>query len=284
MSTLKIVKRVNNLFAVWSLTDAFRLVIGSRLSSFRNDRFRKLVNDRDNIEELRNSNYNVVKNNNYFTVEDGLNKIFCRRFSSDLDVVKQIFVQDEFKDLFKIINQNNICVNSIIDAGGNIGLSTIKFSNVFPKSKIITIEPDADNFKVLQKNVKANNVSAILIKKGIWNKSCKLYFDRSFRDGKEWSISLTEEANSSDFVEAVSINDIVKDYSLEEIDLLKIDIEGGERFIFNETGFGLEFLKITKIVAIEIHDEYDIENKILDILKKDFSISRSGEYVIGVRK
>jgi UDP-N-acetylglucosamine transferase subunit ALG13 len=69
------------------------------------------------------------------------------------------------------------------------------------------------------------------------------------------------------------------------IDLLKIDIEGGERYIFNEAREGLEFLAITRVIAIEIHDEYQIEDRIQAILRDaGFVISHSGEYLVGVRE
>jgi hypothetical protein len=121
----------------------------------------------------------------------------------------------------------------------------------------------------------------------VWHKAARLYFDRSFRDGQDWSITLTDvpTGDLSAYVDAISLNDIVAQHGVTAIDLLKIDIEGGERYIFNESREGLEFLAITRVIAIEIHDEYQIEDRIKAILHDaGFVISHSGEYLIGVRE
>ena len=70
--------------------------------------------------------------------------------------------------------------------------------------------------------------------------------------------------------------------NLKSITLLKIDIEGAERFIFDDN-VDLSFLSITKVIAIEIHDEFQIREKIYSILKKNnFHLFESGELTIGI--
>ena len=65
---------------------------------------------------------------------------------------------------------------------------------------------------------------------------------------------------------------------------MKIDIEGAERFIFDNNN-DLSFLKKTKIIAIEIHDEYNIREEIISILKENqFLLLESGELTIGINK
>jgi hypothetical protein len=93
------------------------------------------------------------------------------------------------------------------------------------------------------------------------------------------------KGDPTEYVDAVSLNDIVARHGVTTIDLLKMDIEGGERYIFNEAREGLEFLAITSVIAIEIHNEYQIEARVKAILHEaGFSISHSGEYLVGVRE
>ena len=40
-----------------------------------------------------------------------------------------------------------------IDAGANIGLTSIYFANKFPNAKIVALEPEIDNYIILQKNI-----------------------------------------------------------------------------------------------------------------------------------
>jgi FkbM family methyltransferase len=211
--------------------------------------------------------------------------VLCRRYSSDLDVVQQLLIDKELGPLLEKIENRKIAITTIIDVGGNIGLSTLLFQLAFPNSLITTIEPDDGNFEILRRNMALNKIKASALPLGIWKTSCRLFFDRSFRDGREWAIALTTEPVSEKWVEAISINELLAKFELRHIDLLKIDIEGGERFIFESTEQGLEFLDCTKVLAIEIHDEFDIRNRIVDILKKrNYEIGESGEYLIAFNK
>lgn len=63
----------------------------------------------------------------------------------------------------------------------------------------------------------------------------------------------------------ITVNQIVRDYSLTEISFLKIDIEGAETDIFSSD---LEWLTITKIISLEIHPCFNVDaNKIISILQ-----------------
>ena len=212
--------------------------------------------------------------------------LFCRKFSSDIDVLQQHYVSHELGPLIALVKARQVPVRTILDIGSNIGLAALRLSRAFPQAQIYAVNPAPDNFRLLALNVAANAVPAELLATGVWHRPARLYFDRSFRDGQAWSVALTEvpTQNPTEYVDAISLNDVIARYGLASIDLLKIDIEGGERYIFNEAGEGLEFLDITRVVAIEIHDEFQIQERILTILREaGFDISQSGEYLVGVR-
>lgn len=138
----------------------------------------------------------------------------------------------------------------IIDAGGNIGLSAIFFANKFPKAQIITIEPDAGNFTVLNRNIlKYPNITAL--NRGIWTHECML----NVIDKGEGENSFTvEEAITADTnsISAISIHQLKKEQGWPNIDLLKIDIEGTEKNIF-ESNYE-HWLPYTKVFFVETHD------------------------------
>jgi hypothetical protein len=68
-----------------------------------------------------------------------------RPSSSDVPTFYQVFLFDEYNIRF---TQKPLI---IIDGGANIGLFAIKMKNDFPESQIICVEPDPDNFQMLQK-------------------------------------------------------------------------------------------------------------------------------------
>lgn len=66
------------------------------------------------------------------------------------------------------------------------------------------------------------------------------------------------------------------------VDVLKIDIEGAERFVF-ESLETIMFLKFVKILIIEIHDEFNIRYFIYDQLRDNgFLIYNFGETTLAV--
>ena len=120
---------------------------------------------------------------------------------------------------------------------------------------------------------------------GIWGHSTFLKPDTSFRDGLDWAFRLIEtKKRDNDSIEVISITDLIKKYSLNFIDFLKIDIEGGEVSVFGEES-NLQWLNVVKVIALEIHDEFDCRDNIENLLKRNgFTLSYSGELTVGVNK
>lgn len=284
---MTILTTLRNTFDKWSLAEAGRLawaMTRHRLTG----RHHVILEENKIVNELKVCGYQVASQQDCFVLTNQAHgiKVFCRKFSSDLHVLWQLYLRHELTPLIDLVNARHLAIGTIFDIGSNIGLAAIRLSHAFPQARIYAVEPASDNFRVLKMNVAANPIPAVLLNTGVWHKAARLYFDRSFRDGQDWSIALTEvpTAEPAEYVDAVSINDIVAQHGVTTVDLLKMDIEGGERYIFNEAREGLEFLAITKVIAIEIHEEYQITDRITAILlAAGFSIAHSGEYLVGVR-
>lgn len=204
---------------------------------------------------------------------------------SDIWVFHQIFIKGEYNLILKMLLLNTIKGESIIiDAGANVGFTTVFLQRVLKASKFYLVEPDTANFEMIKKNTKHIPKDQVkLYKQALSAKGGEPFsLTRNFRDGKDWS--LTTEPDPSGNVIGISLNDIVFENNLDYISLLKIDIEGAERFIFKEKN-DLSFLEITQILAIEIHDEFQTRNKIHQILKDhNFFLFENGELTIGINK
>ena len=81
-----------------------------------------------------------------------LHPISLRPRTSDLPTFDQVFLGLEYNIDF------TFKIERIIHAGGNIVLAAIYFANKYPNAKIISIEPEKDNFKIIEeyKYVKRN--------------------------------------------------------------------------------------------------------------------------------
>lgn len=202
--------------------------------------------------------------------------IYLRNSYSDFQVFTQIFLNEEYKIEF------TKKPDTIIDCGANIGLASLFFLSKFPECKIIAVEPEYENFKMLKKNLSSFPNTEIL-HKAVWSNSAYL----SIVD-KGWGEAgfIVEECDTKDnnCVEAISINDIVKTFSIKTIDLLKIDIEGSEEQLFQDKN--KSWLPLTSLMFIEIHENLkpNLKNLIFKETESDFNITRNGEFFVFNRK
>ena len=120
------------------------------------------------------------------------------------------------------------------------------------------------------------------------NKTIDFHFltdcDTTFRDCQDWAFRLTEtDITEEALFETTTIQQIIKEGSFEEIDFLKIDIEGGEVEVFKNFK-QLEWLNSVKIIALEIHDEFNCREYIEENLGELFELRHLGELTIGIHK
>ena len=214
---------------------------------------------------------------------DNNRDIFLRqRNSSDSKVFKQIFFEKEYYPVIDCILANDLKIDNIIDAGSNIGLTTLFLLNYFPNAKIVCLEPDPGNFDQLKKNLLKYDETVTFLNKALWFNNDPLYLDTGFRDGNDWAKSVTRTKASNTKVDSTTIHEISSQFNFQIIDILKIDIEGSENELFKMEN-NINFLNMVKVLVIEIHDEFNCRDRIYNILKtKNFFLFNSGELTIAI--
>jgi FkbM family methyltransferase len=204
-------------------------------------------------------------------------KLILRKNTSDESVFWQVFVEREYD--FPLSIEPKL----IIDGGANVGCTTLWFAEKFPQAKIIAIEPEESNFKVLQENIKQlSNVNAI--RAGIWDKNVDLQA-KDIGLGN-WAFEIMEaKENEKNKFPSLTIDKILADSGFAEIDILKLDIEGAEKEIFSA---GYEaWLGRVKVLIIELHEylRSGINKAFYEaIAKYDFKQFKKGEKIILIRK
>jgi FkbM family methyltransferase len=204
--------------------------------------------------------------------------IYLRRKSSDLLTFHQIFTFKEYDMNLGFVPQ------FVVDAGANIGLSAVFFSNKFPGVKIVAIEPEKANFKMLEINTK--DYENIVLAKNALSNCSNVSFDVVDKGYGNWGFitEIEDSKNTSkvvDTVKTITIDDIFSNYNLEYLDLLKIDIEGGEKQLF-ESNYE-NWLPKTKCIIIELHDgstKGSSKSFFKAISKYDFSYFNRGENLL----
>jgi FkbM family methyltransferase len=171
--------------------------------------------------------------------------VFIRAKSSDEYTFRQIFVNKEYDFTYDGVPK------TIIDAGANIGLAAIYFVNRYPNCKIICLEPEFQNTALLQQNIKMYP-SITSLQCGLWSKSTFL----KIKDNGlgNWGFIVEETtANEPGAIRAMSLPDIIKSYSLDSLEIVKMDIEGSEKEVLEAENLH-EWLSLCKVLVIELHD------------------------------
>jgi FkbM family methyltransferase len=174
--------------------------------------------------------------------------IILRNNKSDKPIFFQVFYENQYGPYGVEFPK----AKRIIDAGANIGCASIYFSLHFPEAEILAIEPEQNNFSLLQKNTSAyKNVSCI--QAGIWNKNEDIIISNPNAEAAEFMIESGHPSIHST-VKGITIEKLIEINNWDTIDILKLDIEGAEKEIFSEDNF--DWLKKVKLLIIELHDRY----------------------------
>ena len=117
-------------------------------------------------------------------------------------------------------------VRGVLDVGGNVGQTACEYTSYFPQAQIYTFEPVPASFAKLQSAV-ANlpRVKAFQMAVG---SSTGTVFMNVGDDSQLNSIVKVKDSTSVIEVPLDSLDHIVSSLSLDQIDLLKIDVEGFE--------------------------------------------------------
>lgn len=173
-------------------------------------------------------------------------QIFFRADSIDVHTFREIFLREEYN----LNLPSNFPVVTIIDAGANIGFTSLFFLHKFPDAKIISLEPDTENFALLQKNV-ATHANIIPVQRALWKNSGYIKVIDNGYGIRGFMIEDTKDDTHEGVFEATTLTDLINKNSIAYIDILKMDIEGSEKEVFQAD---TTWLSITRCLVIELHD------------------------------
>lgn len=175
--------------------------------------------------------------------------VYVRVPSSDLKVFEQVVLRREY--MLPVERQPKF----IVDAGANIGLASVLFAMQFPHARILALEPEKNNFDLLVRNV-APYPNVMPVRGALWSETADLdVIDPGFGN---WGFQVGAHSGGNgvsgvpeQVVHAFTVETILRDFDVEKIDVLKIDIEGSELEIFQTANRWID--KVDSMV-IELHE------------------------------
>ncbi len=160
----------------------------------------------------------------------------------------------------------------IIDCGSNVGLSIMYFKLLFPSAQVTAFEPDKESFELLEKNILHNRITGVsLYNSALSNITGETILHKRKQFPGYLGMSL-KEYPSSDWEQVVSMVRL-SDYLKNEVDLIKIDVEGSEVEIIDDLITNDKIGLISRLI-IEFHFhlvELPIESLISRITQHNFA-------------
>lgn len=167
--------------------------------------------------------------------------LHLRAGTSDLYMFEEVFIDGEYAIA------SELDPKLIIDVGANVGFASVYFANRYPKARIISIEPDPSNVEVLRRNIAPyRNVEAV--QAAVWFESTTLGLDDR---GDKSGIQVRADATGG--VRAMTIEEVLAMAGTPRIDILKLDIEGAEKELFEHDP---SWLGNVGVLMIELHDRF----------------------------
>ena len=182
---------------------------------------------------------------------------------------KELFVDELYK--FNTKKKEPI----IYDCGANIGMSCLYFKKLYPNAKIKAFEADPKIAKILETNLKRNNVleNIEIINSAVWVDDEGLEFSSEGADGG----SIYGEDNKVK-VSSIRLKDFLENE--EKINMLKIDIEGAEYEVLKDCQNSLENVEN---LFVEYHSWNNDTQKLSEILNI-FEKNNFRYYIEGLTK
>ncbi len=178
--------------------------------------------------------------------------VALRRGNTDTAVLMQVFHYGEYNPAQIDFGS----VRTVVDAGANIGLSSLYFWSRWRPRRILAIEPDESNLWMLRRNLtELNGPVAEIIPAALWRDPVPLVLRRGTS-----AVSARAETSSATSPGDIQVDTITPAMLIEklggtDIDVFKIDIEGGELSLFSASNLG-EWVRRVRFFLMECHSHF----------------------------
>ena len=177
-------------------------------------------------------------------------------------------IADPYEDLCKQ-DQNLNCQfgENVFDVGSYVGLSTIYFSEKVGESgKVISIEPNTNNFICLDKNTEIynsmfNTQNIETLKAAVWNESGFIDFTCDRNLGLS-PVKIVGNKYAKSKIQSLTLSDVANKYNLKSVSKIKINSSISKAEILSDADF---FQTFKPSILMKVQKD---ENHLLETLTK----------------
>jgi FkbM family methyltransferase len=157
-------------------------------------------------------------------------------------------------------------VESVLDLGAHAGIAAVHLSRRLPGARFVSVEPVADSFRLLEENLRRNVPGALALRvAAVADPGPRWIRDA---DNPAMSTVAREASVGGDQVEGLTVSDILDRAGLASVDLVKVDIEGGEAELFEAAD---AWALRVKAVLAEIHEPLEVGGAARTLERHGFS-------------
>lgn len=175
--------------------------------------------------------------------------------------------------------------DTVIDIGAHIGRYTITSSKqVGNTGRVVAIEADPENFELLKRNIALNKLTNVLtLNYAVFSTRTRMKLYEQSASAKYNSIMLTR-ARTMNYVEvnADTLDSILEQNTINQVNWIKIDVEGAEFEVLKGSTKTLSSNDISLLVEIHNIDDPSHYDNILNFLKyHNYEITFENRYGSG---
>jgi FkbM family methyltransferase len=153
-------------------------------------------------------------------------RLAIRTNAIDADFVDEIFARNAYRLTIP-------GVRTILDLGANIGLASVFLQLAYPDAALACVEPVPANIRMIKLNFELNNLAVRLFEAAVGPEDGEAQFQILPSDPGAGSALyagvIPDSRPEIVTVPMISVPSIMRTLGWDRIDLLKLDIEGGER-------------------------------------------------------
>ncbi len=180
-------------------------------------------------------------------------KVSYRFNRGDLQSLREVLIDQVYISDMPFIPQ------TILDLGANIGLASLWFSKRIKPCQahlnqcpfLLGVEPVPENAAVAEINFLDNDVPGEVVRAAVGQMSGEAWFE-SRAESNLGRLSSEASTGTQIRVPVVGIRDLLDRFPTGQVDLVKMDIEGGEEELL---GHDTDWLAKVKALLIEWHDD-----------------------------